>query len=127
VPLFKNLTTKTLVDDSTHPQPSGDIMKSRKRTPFLTSAIATGLLLFSLGAQAAGAFWTQDNLSVRYGGKVTVLTSSDTFSGGEECAYDFQTHQRGTIVGETTGGGAVLSHLTASKTDWWPRSRLVGQ
>ena len=29
-------------------------MKSRKRTPFLTSAIATGLLLFSRGAQAAG-------------------------------------------------------------------------
>lgn len=29
-------------------------MKSRKRTPFLTSAIATGLLLFSLGPQASG-------------------------------------------------------------------------
>ncbi len=52
------------------------------------------------------AFWTQDNLQVRYAGKVAVLTSSDTFSGGEECAYDFQTHQRGVVVGETSGGGA---------------------
>src|SRR6185437_8104945 len=28
------------------------------------------------------------------------------FSGGEECAYDFQTQKRGTLVGEVTGGGA---------------------
>ncbi len=62
--------------------------------------------IYNRPENATRAFWTQDNLSVRYGGKVTVLTSSDTFSGGEECAYDFQTHQRGTIVGETTGGGA---------------------
>lgn len=35
-----------------------------------------------------------------------VLTSSRTFSGGEEFTYDLQTQQRATIVGETTGGGA---------------------
>jgi C-terminal processing protease CtpA/Prc len=35
-----------------------------------------------------------------------VLTSARTFSGGEECAYDFQTQKRATLVGETTGGGA---------------------
>jgi hypothetical protein len=35
-----------------------------------------------------------------------VLTSSTTFSGGEECAYDVQALKRGTLVGETTGGGA---------------------
>jgi C-terminal processing protease CtpA/Prc len=34
------------------------------------------------------------------------LTSAFTFSGGEECAYNFQTQKRGTIIGETTGGGA---------------------
>jgi C-terminal processing protease CtpA/Prc len=37
---------------------------------------------------------------------VYVLVSGYTFSGGEECAYDFQTQKRGTLVGETTGGGA---------------------
>ena len=37
---------------------------------------------------------------------VYVLTSENTFSGGEEFAYDVQTHKLGKIVGETTGGGA---------------------
>lgn len=37
---------------------------------------------------------------------VYVLTSSRTFSGAEEFAYDLQTRKRATIVGETTGGGA---------------------
>jgi peptidase S41-like protein len=37
---------------------------------------------------------------------VYVLTSQDTFSGGEELAYDVQTHKLGKIVGEVTGGGA---------------------
>lgn len=37
---------------------------------------------------------------------VYVLTSKDTFSGGEEFAYNLQTRQRATLVGETTGGGA---------------------
>jgi C-terminal processing protease CtpA/Prc len=37
---------------------------------------------------------------------VFVLTSSKTFSGAEEFAYDLQTRKRATIVGETTGGGA---------------------
>jgi C-terminal processing protease CtpA/Prc len=37
---------------------------------------------------------------------VYVLTSSRTFSGAEEFAYNLQSQKRGTIVGETTGGGA---------------------
>ncbi len=37
---------------------------------------------------------------------VYVLTSAFTFSGAEECAYNFQTQKRATLVGETTGGGA---------------------
>ena len=44
-----------------------------------------------------------------------VLTSSRTFSGGEEFAYDLQTQKRATIVGETTGGGAHPVH--AEKID----------
>jgi len=37
---------------------------------------------------------------------VFVLTSKETFSGGEEFCYDLQTQKRATLVGETTGGGA---------------------
>lgn len=51
-------------------------------------------------------FYTSDNVPLRYTKPVYVLTSAATFSGGEECAYDFQTQKRGTVVGEVTGGGA---------------------
>jgi hypothetical protein len=40
------------------------------------------------------------------GRPVYVLISGHTFSGGEELAYDMQTLKLGTLVGETTGGGA---------------------
>ncbi|HEX6614549.1 MAG TPA: S41 family peptidase [Rhodanobacteraceae bacterium] len=51
-------------------------------------------------------FWTDPSVALRYAKPVYVLTSQRTFSGGEECAYDFQTQKRATLVGETTGGGA---------------------
>ena len=54
-------------------------------------------------------FWTRDSVSgLRFGGvkPVSVLTSSRTFLGGEEFAYDLQQLQRAAIIGETTGGGA---------------------
>ncbi len=35
-----------------------------------------------------------------------VLTSSNTFSGGEEFAYNLRNLERATIIEETTGGGA---------------------
>ncbi len=38
--------------------------------------------------------------------QVFVLTSSYTFSGAEEFSYNLKNLKRGTIVGETTGGGA---------------------
>ncbi len=41
-----------------------------------------------------------------YSKKVYVLTSSKTFSGGEELAYDLQSLGRGKVYGEVTGGGA---------------------
>ncbi len=53
-------------------------------------------------------FWTQDFVE---GQKMTaipvyVLTSTSTFSGAEEFAYNLKNLKRGTIIGETTGGGA---------------------
>ena len=53
-------------------------------------------------------FWTLKSVAgKRYLGKdLYVLTSSRTFSGAEECAYNLQTQKRAMIVGETTGGGA---------------------
>lgn len=51
-------------------------------------------------------YWTTPTVDTHYTKPVYVLTSARTFSGGEECAYDFQTQKRATLVGETTGGGA---------------------
>jgi hypothetical protein len=51
-------------------------------------------------------YWTDPSVGLHYTKPVYVLTSARTFSGGEECAYDFQTQKRATLVGETTGGGA---------------------
>lgn len=50
--------------------------------------------------------WTVPSVAQRYDKPVYVLTSARTFSGGEDCAYDFQAQKRGTLVGETTGGGS---------------------
>lgn len=44
---------------------------------------------------------------------VYVLTGKDTFSGGEEFAYDVQALRRGTLVGEVTGGGANPTETVA--------------
>jgi hypothetical protein len=53
-------------------------------------------------------FWTKEKVD---GVKMTdvpmfVLTSSETFSDGEEFTYNVQTQKRGLIIGEVTGGGA---------------------
>lgn len=50
--------------------------------------------------------WTLASVAERYRKPVYVLTSARTGSGGEECAYDFQTQKRATLVGETTAGAA---------------------
>ncbi|MEV4611334.1 S41 family peptidase [Kitasatospora sp. NPDC049258] len=68
-------------------------------------------------------FWTSTHLPApRYLDRpVYVLTSATTFSGGEEIAYNLQTQQRATLVGETTKGGAhptdrypVTPHITVT-------------
>lgn len=53
-------------------------------------------------------FWTQGHVS---GPRLTsvdvyILTSEFTFSAAEEFSYNFKNLKRGTIVGDTTGGGA---------------------
>ena len=62
--------------------------------------------IYTRPKNATRQFWTSPTVSPRYTKPVYVLTSPRTFSGGEECAYDFQTQKRATLVGETTGGGA---------------------
>ena len=53
-------------------------------------------------------FWTLSYVpGQRYGNKpVYVLTSHETFSGGEEFTYNLKNLKRATIIGEVTGGGA---------------------
>ena len=58
-------------------------------------------------------YWTHPDVTVRYTKPVYVLTSRGTFSGGEECAYDFQTQKRATLIGEGTGGGANPGRLVS--------------
>jgi hypothetical protein len=62
--------------------------------------------LYSRVEDRTQQYWTNPAVEVRYDKPVYVLTSKQTFSGGEECAYDFQTQRRGTLVGEATGGGS---------------------
>ncbi len=52
--------------------------------------------------------WTLDQVpGKKYLNKpVSILTSPQTFSGGEEFAYDMKYHNKATIIGETTKGGA---------------------
>jgi C-terminal processing protease CtpA/Prc len=55
-------------------------------------------------------YWTLPYVpGKRYGDKpIYVLTSQETFSGGEEFAYNLKVRKRATLVGETTGGGANI-------------------
>lgn len=51
-------------------------------------------------------FWTVKTVTQRYDKPVYVLTSARTFSAGEDFSYGIQAQKRGTLVGETTGGGS---------------------
>ena len=51
-------------------------------------------------------YWTVKTVAQRYDKPVYVLTSARTFSGGEDFSYSIQAQKRGTVVGETTGGGS---------------------
>ena len=65
--------------------------------------------LYFRPANRTDDFYTDPTVTGRKFGPdkpIYVLTSSRTFSGAEEFAYNLQTRKRATIVGETTGGGA---------------------
>jgi C-terminal processing protease CtpA/Prc len=51
-------------------------------------------------------FWSTPTPFSYAGKPVYVLTSNQTFSGGEEFAYDMEVMELAALVGETTGGGA---------------------
>jgi Peptidase family S41 len=54
---------------------------------------------------------------------VYVLTSHETFSGGEEFTFELKTQKRATIVGETTGGRRPSRARYARRRslhDWCP-------
>ena len=62
--------------------------------------------IYNRASDTTEQIWTVPTVGQRYDKPVYVLTSARTFSGGEDCAYGFQAQKRGTIVGETTGGGS---------------------
>jgi len=76
-------------------------------------------------------YWTQDWVPGKRFGQtkpVYVLTSGNTFSGGEEFAYDLKNLKRATLVGEVTGGGANpgdMQPLTAHFEMFVPSGRAV--
>ena len=95
-----------------------DLRANGGGSPFMVALVASyvfgsePVLLNSLYFRPANRtddFFTEPQVSGKKFGPtkpVFVLTSSRTFSGAEEFAYDLQTQKRATIVGETTGGGA---------------------
>ncbi len=95
-----------------------DLRKHRGGDPATVSFLASYLFgservhLNSIYRRTDGSttpFYTNPNVPGEHFGPdkpVYLLTSSGTFSGGEEFAYDLQTQKRATLFGETTGGGA---------------------
>jgi len=76
-------------------------------------------------------YWTHEWVPGKRFGQskpVYVLTSGNTFSGGEEFAYDLKNLKRATLVGEVTGGGANpgdMRPLTSHFEMFVPSGRAV--
>lgn len=80
-----------------------------------TAALVHGWLLgpeqvhlgvFEKRGEPAISYDSDPSIGVWFGGPVVILTSSRTFSGGEDLAYVQQALGRARVVGERTGGGA---------------------
>ena len=95
-----------------------DLRTNGGGTPFTVALVSSYLFgeekvhlnsLYFRPANRTDDFYTDPSVAGRKFGPdkpIYVLTSSRTFSGAEEFAYNLQTRKRATIVGETTGGGA---------------------
>lgn len=94
-----------------------DLRENNGGSPPMVALVASYLLpphthindLWTRSTDSTEQFFTRDSVTGRrYDADkpVYVLTSHDTFSGGEEFTYDLKTQKRATIIGETTGGGA---------------------
>ncbi len=94
-----------------------DLCKCRGGNPGMVALISS-YLFEGEPLHLNSLYWREEDLTQQYwtlpyvpgkrvGDKpIYVLTSKDTFSAGEEFAYNLQTRQRATLVGETTNGGA---------------------
>jgi C-terminal processing protease CtpA/Prc len=78
--------------------------------------------MFSRDTGSTKQYWSvRDLRGTRFGGKkpVYVLISQQTFSGGEEFAYDLQALRRAQLVGDTTRGGANPVLSPHDLDDWF--------
>lgn len=93
-----------------------DLRKNGGGSPDMVSQLASYLFkervhlttVYDRTAGSAIEFWTERTVEgkKRPDIPVYILTSEDTFSAAEQFAYDLQSRERATIVGEVTGGGA---------------------
>jgi len=93
-----------------------DLRESRGGSPDMVAYISSYFFAESLHLNSiycrytdkTDEYWTIEDLPGRkfIDTDLYILTSSSTFSGAEEFAYNMQNLARATIIGETTGGGA---------------------
>ena len=94
-----------------------DLRKCRGGNPGMV-ALVSSYLFDEEPVHLNSLYWRESDLTEQYwtlpyvpGKRLTdkpvyVLTSENTFSAGEEFAYNLQARQRAALVGETTAGGA---------------------
>jgi len=75
-------------------------------------------------------YWTHDDIDgkKRPDLPLFILTARRTFSGAEEFAYNMQTRERATLIGEVTGGGANPGGTRVVGGDYWlfiPTGRAI--
>jgi len=117
-----------------------DLRANGGGSPFVVALVSSYLFgedsvhlnsLYFRPANRTDDFYTDPRVAGRKFGPdkpIYVLTSSRTFSGAEEFAYNLQTRKRATIVGETTGGGANPGRgfpLPADLTVFVPTGRAI--
>lgn len=94
-----------------------DLRKCTGGTPGMVALICS-YLFGEEPVHLNSIYWRDDDITQQYwtlpyvpgerldATPLYVLTSRDTFSGGEEFAYNLHTRQRATLIGEKTDGGA---------------------